>query len=666
MRALVLTLTAVTAVTPTQQPEQKTPNPQENTLKLRGCTIKMTPSPADAVALADADSQSLGTDAPFFRYIWIEDSDIETLKAMSLAINYTSQASVIVRPTPVIVGETMLLRVDLRNYAPKPEQLEQFLKFWEDYQNDPKFSILITKAILANLKFPDDKVPVVKVKKKVEKKVLKSKGEDKVEWRTELRENVYHPGGDYTYPDDTGRVSKNVPAGTYKVELKFKKVTPGEPVYEVIVVEEFVEVKITDIKDVNLIRIPGQHIDLTRYDTLVGRLRTAAPVVSHSYWMCRHLATFKGKGVFAELYGGRYYEFMLYRRDGKGTDEDRILEDFGIGNIEAGVTAEKLFDKLRSDQRFAIFKSKVTSKPRRGDFFRSPSGREGTGLISITHDLVDEDVDIDVHPIMNLLKFQDAGREGIGEAANGLHKFWITNGQGVLQDAAPQNLVEDSEIPAPYTRRLQCAISCIRCHGIGRADGWKVAENDVKKLLKINPMKLGVDVFGDTTNKGVTTTDTNDRIAGLYAGDPENRVFPRGRDDYAAAVLKATGPWKGSKDQVDVVTLASARLSKVWADRNYQMVTPQTALKELGISPRSPKILGAWMGTEEDTDSQKVLEALLPPVVEEGIYGIVPEDPRVAALRQGIPINRADWDLIYGFVAARVQKSLVALSKEKK
>lgn len=50
-------------------------------------------------------------------------------------------------------------------------------------------------------------------------KVKKAVGEQK--WRTETR-TVYHSGGDYVYPDDTGRISRNVAPGRYEVELRFK------------------------------------------------------------------------------------------------------------------------------------------------------------------------------------------------------------------------------------------------------------------------------------------------------------------------------------------------------------------------------------------------------------------------------------------------------------
>lgn len=42
------------------------------------------------------------------------------------------------------------------------------------------------------------------------------------ETRTETR-IIDHPGGDFAYPDDSGRVNKNVKSGRYEVELRFQK-----------------------------------------------------------------------------------------------------------------------------------------------------------------------------------------------------------------------------------------------------------------------------------------------------------------------------------------------------------------------------------------------------------------------------------------------------------
>lgn len=49
------------------------------------------------------------------------------------------------------------------------------------------------------------------------KKVVNTDGWEVIEKR------VYHPGGDFHYPDDSGRISRNLAAGWYRPDLKFKK-----------------------------------------------------------------------------------------------------------------------------------------------------------------------------------------------------------------------------------------------------------------------------------------------------------------------------------------------------------------------------------------------------------------------------------------------------------
>lgn len=636
------------------------PEPAGPTIRVGPHTFRLAASPADAVAVAEADSRALGGAAKFVRYVWVTTADTGDFRAVSFTANCTSHATVVVRPTPVAVGPVLLARIDLRAYAPRLDQLEEHMRLWEDYRFDPKFSWLLTRDMLAGTSYPGDVVPVVRVKRKFEKRVDKGRGPEKVEWRVEKRV-VHHRGGDYHYPDDSERPPyKDLPPsgpGGYYVDLKFKTVTPGDPLFEVVTVEEFVDVKVTDVKDVDLLRLLPRHVDPAAYAALCERLGTQAPIITHDYWLTRHLSTIKdddrANNLFAELYGGRYYEFQLYRRTGAGTDEDRLFEDLGVGNVAAGLTAEKVFDRLRSDQRVAMFESSVTGKPRRTDLLKSLSGRQGTGLLAVTHDIFDKDVDISRHPVMNLLKFTDRGREIIFEKNNGTHGFAITNAAGALQDVAPQDLVEDSEIPRPHAKKLQCAISCVRCHGLGKDDGWKVLRNDVKTMLANRKN----DVFGDLTQKDRTLADTIDRITGLYTGDPENRTLPRARDDYAAAVLAATGPWPGSKDQTDVVNLSAARVSRIYGDRVYKTVSPEAALRELGLvlvtAERDPE--------KRNREAAAAYDLLTPPVKEAAVLGAIPEDPRSQALRSGVSIKRVDWDLTYGFAAPRVQQALSKL-----
>jgi hypothetical protein len=580
--------------------------------------ITKLPGPNDALILAWADSQRLApTDRLFTRYIWVRNGNALDAKAVSFAMNVVSRATPIARPQPISKDSLLLLRLDVRAYAPQKADLEEWLRLWEELQFDPRFSLLITQGTLKALDL--DKLKGV---------------HGWVVGTANILENSEPYRDETTGRTVQGRwVSKRVNG---LMELK-------------------------DVRDIEVIRLPGQFLDQTIYNRLVNLLGTQAPVVSDDYFLGRVLSAIKGKNAYKVIYGGLYYDLAGTKRvnkekQEKGTDEDKLLEQLGVGNVEKGVDAKAIFDKLRSDQRVAVFRSGVTGKPRQIEFFRTLSGRidAGTGLISFTHDLADDDVDIDTHPVANLLNFTDKAREVIYERRNGLHGYALFNGQGALQDEAPFDVVLDHTIPAPFTQRLQPAISCISCHEAEGSDGWKKVTNDVKQLVKPD-RKL--DIFGDTSQKKELIPDTLDRLS-LYQGEPE-RALVRGRDDYASSVLRATGPWPAStKGQADVVQHAGTRVVAVWRGYFYDLVTAGAALRELGISApgKDPKV---------------VLDELLKPDkravvnIPELELAVVPEDPRIGALLAGIGVNRTDFDLVYPFMQDRANYYLTRLGKMK-
>lgn len=576
--------------------------------------LSRLPNPNDAVAMALADARTLRPeDRLFTRYVWVRSGNDLDGKVASFVLNMLSRGSQIVRPLGIGTGKMLVLRCDLRAYAPQINDLNEWTKLWEQLQFDPAFSLLITRGILKQLA-PD---------------AIKGKGFVVGDAQVFVETEPYIENGE-TYH---GRWEKKRVDGLRDIVLK-------------------------DLQDVDLIRVPGQFLDRSQWDGLSQLLNTASPIVSDGYFIGRTASTIRDKGLFSVVYGGLYYELGGIRRNAqKGTDEDNLLEQLGVGNVAKGITAKEIFSKLRSDQRVAIFRSQVTGSPRQMEFFRTLSGRLdlASGLISFTHDLKNQNVDIDTHPIANLLAFRDDAREVIAEKSNGLHLYAAFNGQGALQDEVPFDVASDHTIPAPHTRRLQPAISCISCHEADGSDGWKKAENDVMRLIQ---RKGKLDIFGDTSQAANTVPDTLDRLAGLYQGDPE-RALSRGRDDYAAAVLKATGTWPSQKGQADAVKLAAERTVGLWRSYYYGLVTPARALQELGIE------------VGPGADATKILNELLEPdlratvTVPEIGTKIVAEDPRLAALKNGIAISRFDWDLSQSFAADRVRQKLSKLSKTK-
>lgn len=564
---------------------------------------------AQAVAWVEQDAAKMDpADRRYMRYIWCPDGKF---KAANVGLNVISRGNFPVRAVPLANGH--LLRVDSRMYvrffaeanSPYSSDLEEWLKAWEQLRYDPTFNLLVTKD---NVRFAKGELASLpgatrKVKKKVTEKVKK-----KVDVQP------------YLAPDGKWHSTKTIE------------------------VDEEKEVDVAEDVDFLVLRLDPDY--LPALAQLQKQLATAAPIVLDRYFLARAMQTVKVDPVSQEqtawsvIWGGLYYDFRGIKRsqDKNVTDEDLFLQQFGLGN------AAKLFDRLQTDQRAAIFKSDVTGRPRRVDFFNTPSGKawDVMGVGSVTHDLRQEDTDVGTHPIMNLLKFKDQAREDIFVGPNGMHVYAIFNGAGKLLDEAAINIVSDRTIPSPHPPRLQCALSCIACHETEGSDGWKAVGNDVKKLLgdrvdiASGQRRPDLDIFFDATNKN--TLAAINRIAGLYQGD-FSRGIRRSRDDYAETILRISGPQ--GDDQTQIVRTAMSDLTSRTRSYIYDDVTARQALWELGVEP-GPEPL-------------KKLRKLLPP--EPAKVGFAPEDPRVSALKAGIPIPRTDWAYVQSYCASRVAKN---------
>ena len=600
--------------------EQQAAN-QQQTIEQAKSEIKSLPTPNDAIKMALADANKIDPfNRQYLRYIFIANGSQDAMKVMSLALNYISRGSVIQRPYPLANGH--LLRIDLRQYAPTDKDLADWIKIWEDFAFDPSFSTLITKdqsdfAIKAVELFPSQEIIVTP---------------ESVRIRKENR-TIVHNGGRYVYPDDSGRVHDDIAAGTYVVDLEFNEKVPA------VTRRERKEGANADV-----LRFNGQHIEQSQFLQLQSMLVTAAPVVETKYFLTRALATIQDKGVFKTVWGGRYYELRGIKKSTiKGaSDLDVFFEGLGIGNIKAGLKQEALFDSLRSDQRLAIFRSDITGKPREVSSFHTPADREGGSWGAITGDVKDADVDIGDRSFANLLTPRRQAREAIFPTRTGFNVFALFNGVGELQDEVPPDIAIDATIPAPYTRRLQSAISCIRCHYAEGSDGWKSLTNDVTKL-----MTGRLDIFGDlSAGKNTFTPETIDRLAGLYAGD-FSKNLRRARDDVAEVTLKATGPFKESDTQADIAKIAAVKLCDLYADYNYTLVNAKSALADMGLDVSEVKSL-------------EVFNQLM--AVDVPVSGIFVEDVRIAALGRGIAVSRYDWALVYSKAAERMQRNLKKLN----
>lgn len=534
--------------------------------------IKPAPAPADAVAFALADIATVPKgDQPFQRYVWVPDANKDNIAEVKYTAALVSRSTVLYSPKSVAGGR--LVRIDLRMMAPRSDNNNKdFLEIsqiWEKYAFDPYFHIVRTT---------DEALPT----------------------NAKLLKNI---DGD--------------PEGAKRLEYDGEKwfVSPGGKSYQ-LVDGDWVPKKLTFAKKQN-VAVAGAHVGLDQHVMLQGLTQSNAPIVRYDWWIIKTLTT---------LDGGLYYEWIGIERNPKDTTSLKaFLKKFG-GD-------EDLVAKLRGDQRAAMFKSRVTGRPRMIETFRGVAVRpdSGTGIISITYDTKEGDVGADTDPIRNLLEFKATALEVIVERQSGMHVFALFAANGDLQDSAPDNVVKDHTIPAPYTARLEPGISCIRCHG--PFDGWQPFQNEVKLMLEAGKGG-GLDVFDDLSVKKNSRQDTLDRLAGLYSGDL-TKAYRRGRDDYSDAVFQVTGGMSVPK--------AGASLSATFSKYRYTDVDAFVACQELGYDvPRDKAVY--------------YLNILLPPL-QRDIQGISPEDPILGALKMGLSIQRYQWEGVYADAALRAMLS---------
>jgi len=598
-------------------------------------------TPEDALALAWQDLQQVPLgDRPFTRYVWVTDGADDSFRCVSLMLNDVSRAGSIRRPVPV-EGKTasgsrvLLARFDLRWYATE-KHARQWLDLWEELRHDPAFSLLVSRSTLqlARALYGDE---VVKA------------------WVTRVEEQIIDCPP-YVHPAD-GKVYER-----RRVKELVRKV-------------EFV--KLSEVKDFEVLRLPSPRLDAKTYLDLSRHAGSDAAVVSDLYAGLRLLHTIRDDGLYAQLYGGLYYDFAgIPRADprvhgDKATDEDALYLELGLAlDPDKGVTAPVLLSKLRGDRRVAMTRSNVTGGPRMVEMFRTQVGPVGEtqGVISVSHDLRQKNIDLRLHPLANLLRFRDDAREIIFEGPNGLHRYAMHNGQGQRQDEVPADIANDRTIPAPHPPRLD-SLSCKACHEARGDDGWIELTNDVTRLVGAYKR---LDIFGDLDARDkALDQDTLERLHTLYSGDL-GRALQQGRDDYARAVLQATGPWPGAaeKAQANVVKVAVGHLVNNLRRHRYELVTPETALKSLGVQlnwpapaagPHSPATEARDKKARDDR-ALKLLNELLPPDDRAAVTlpdgrKIVPEDPRIALLKAGVGVSRQDWDQAFGFAYERAGRT---------
>ena len=575
----------------------------------------------------------------------------------SLILNYISLSQFIAVP-PMIAGG-ILLRIDLRRYVRDENDLNEWLKLWEELAFDPSFSRLVTRDTIRFLS-SIDRSKIRRTQKRTVKVMVKDR------YTKTIR--VDHPGGDFVYPDDSGRVVKDLARYfDYEAVLFFKAQYRDE------VIEEEV---IGFPDDVDVVRLDSRSIDPIAFLQLQRETHSFAPVVEHGYFKGRVFNTVKFANLFQTIYGGLYYEFAGIKRAADLKIKDAadldvfFSRNLGIGDGKNG-SAERLFDEVlkAGDRAVVKFKSGVSGMVREVLAFHVPVATPPINAVGmITGDPRRQDIDGLDHPAATLLKPRRQGREGIFPKSNGLHYFIMTNGQNNLVDAVPQDIANDRTIPAPHPPILEAGRSCLICHSVQGESGWQPINND---LLQLTSGPYGLDIFDDRGNRRVVrfSFEAINRLIGKYKGQIDLR---EPRNSLAAYTLRAVGQivtdvgdreivlasgwregadWRYNSgnipDQTQVCKLAAERVHEEYKSRVWEVVKAKTALHELGLSiSDEANALNAWR------------QIITPdPASFNGVF--IEEDFRIGAISTDVGLNRNEWDLVKDFAAERAGRSQI-------
>ena len=210
------------------------------------------------------------------------------------------------------------------------------------------------------------------------------------------------------------------------------------------------------------------------------------------------------------------------------------------------------------------------------------------------------------------------------------------NNKDELIDEAPPDLVHDYNIPAPNTKRLQPAQSCIFCHNLEKADGWREVANDVKTAIESGRF----DVLADISNLGKTREQTIDELAGFYALDLDSAdsLLGRARRDYSAAVAKCVPTGIRFDAERSLVAQVSDVLRTILYSYQYDRIDKRRAALELGFE------------FPPDFKGDPLVEILEPFTSE------VEVDAVAAYLLSGVKLTRTSFEPIYQDLLRRVKK----------
>jgi hypothetical protein len=278
--------------------------------------------------------------------------------------------------------------------------------------------------------------------------------------------------------------------------------------------------------------------------------------------------------------------------------------------------------------------SDITGKVRVWELFHGQANKPSNGspLVSITNDVKDGALDPNKNGYLSLLNDSFDAKELIVTLQSGQQEFTLWDGKDLLLAEADPRVAADRLVPSPFGPRLECGISCIRCHG--KQQGLQPIHNDVLKMVG------GTGRILTDLSKPDKQFDNLRLIQSRYGARQHDvdTAIDNGRESlnrrYDALV--------DAKD-AKAAKVAYAAAAEVYDAYKYTYVTPATACRELGIAPGD--------------DPAATLRSAMPApnaigAVAEGSAGTL------ARLEAGIPITRGDFESVYADLATKALDSL--------
>ncbi len=520
--------------------------------------------PSDAIDRASIDLLTVPPESrPFQFYIWVRQPTDDKLDALAYALNAaTSRALVPIRPH--LVDNGRLIRLDLREWMPEPKHQANFRRIIAGYV-DPNFYVPASGQGSAQ------QIALLQL----------TPGTVLTEWPPQVIERkaggIVHVAIQ-PFAFDGRTVTR---AATTRERLDRALQFQGVPAFGP-------ALQATKLKSI---------------ETLVSGTQNTVPIVAGMRWLAFSMST---------LDGGLYYDLQQYR----GLNEQQWAALWGADFIDTIDTTEYI-GRWRSD---------ITGDPRRATFGIGRRIRQSQSypLVVITQDIADGAFDPRRHPIYSLGEgFKWDAAEALSMRSNGFVAAALFDGEGKLQDAAPDAVANDRTTPEPHSTRLQPIISCLRCHG--EFGFWRPMPNDVKTLLASPGLLQAFDVQA----RG----DPLAYIKAKYSGDL-TLALQYARDSHHAAVRQVTD----GRGAVETMAL----VGKLYNEHVYGQITPAVAAAELGAI------------VEDDTEGLAVVRELLP-----GPPAGALEDPALLALKlfdkhPQLVVDRKTWEAQYQATLSRL------------